>query len=58
MLSGLRIGIKMDFPSFCVLFETDQLAEILETRGGLLKVRICDSGRILEVSASEVWQIT
>jgi hypothetical protein len=48
----------MDFPSFCVLFETEQLAEILETRDGLLKVRICDSGRILEVSTSEVWQIT
>jgi hypothetical protein len=48
----------MDFPSFCVLFETEQLAEILETKGNALKVRICDSGRILEVSTSEVWQIT
>lgn len=42
----------------CVIFETEQLAEVLQIDGETAFLRLFSSNETLELPTSEIWQLT
>lgn len=42
----------------CVIYETEQLAEILQIQGEQVFLKLFGSGETLELTISEIWQLT